>query len=94
MKINTPNKLAIDLTKANVNNLITEGLANKDFRNKLATLLSPLLKDKFPQYPIYNTVSISELKEDGTATALLRLVKKRPKKENINKGSNGEANGN
>jgi hypothetical protein len=94
MKINTPNKLAIDLTKANVHDLIIEGLANKDFRNKLALLLSPLLKDKFPQYPIYNTVSISELKEDGTATALLRLVKKRPKKETVSKESNGETNEN
>jgi hypothetical protein len=81
MKINMPNKLTIDLNKTNVQDLIAEGMNNEDFRTKLARLLSPIIYDKFSGYPEYNSRTVGTLNEDGTAVAVLKIVKTRPKKE-------------
>lgn len=79
MKINTLNSLKIPLIKGNVQDLITEGMGNEEFRKGLKRLLTPLIQDKFPDYPTYEKRTVTEVNEDGTAIVELRVVKPRAK---------------
>ena len=79
MKI--PNTLNLELTKKDIQELLNKAMSDEAIRNKLATTLSPLIQDMYPEFPTYNEKKITGINEDGTANVVLRIKKTRVKKE-------------
>lgn len=67
-------KSQIDITlgKQELLTIVTEALAAED-NSAIRRVLQPFLSGKFPQFPDFTNVTLSEINEDGTANVTLKV---------------------
>ena len=65
-------QIQLTLTKGELNQLLTEALADADSSAAIKKVLNPLLADKFPQFPDFTVIALGDTDESGSTTVLLK----------------------
>ena len=65
-------QIQLTLTKGELNQLLTEALADAESSAAIKKVLNPLLADKFPQFPEFTVVALGDTDESGSTTVLLK----------------------
>lgn len=68
----TKPQIHIQLNKGEMNNLLTEAMADPLASNAIKRILNPFLAEAFPQFPDFSQVTIGDTDEDGTTTVILK----------------------
>ena len=68
----TKSQIQITLTKGELNQLLTEALADAESSAAIKKVLNPLLTDKFPQFPDFTIVSLGDTDESGSTQVTLK----------------------
>lgn len=68
----TKQQIHIQLNKGEMNNLLTEAMADPLASNAIKRILNPFLADAFPQFPDFSQVTVGDTDEDGTTTVILK----------------------
>jgi hypothetical protein len=68
-------QIQITLSKAEVNTLLTEALADESASAAIKRALNPLLSNSFPQFPDFTQATLGDTAEDGSVTVTLRQPK-------------------
>lgn len=76
-------QIQVTLTKTEVNQLITEALADPDSAAAIKRVLNPLLANKFPQFPTFTNAAMSTTLEDGSTIVTLREPKQTAPKPEV-----------
>lgn len=66
------NQIQLSLTKTELNQLITEALADVESSAAIKRVLNPLLADKFPQFPEFTNISLGDTDESGATQVILK----------------------
>ena len=76
-------QIQLTLTKSELNQLLTEALADAESSAAIKKVLNPLLADKFPQFPEFTVVALGDTDESGSTQVILKqppvVVAKAPK---------------
>ena len=65
-------QIQITLTKSELNQLLTEALADAESSAAIKKVLNPLLADKFPQFPDFTVITIGDTDESGSTQVVLK----------------------
>ena len=65
-------QIQITLTKGELNQLLTEALADAESSAAIKKVLNPLLADKFPQFPDFTVITIGDTDESGSTQVILK----------------------
>lgn len=65
-------QISITLTKGELNQLLTEALADAESSAAIKKVLNPLLADKFPQFPEFTVVALGNTDESGSTQVILK----------------------
>ena len=65
-------QISITLTKGELNQLLTEALADAESSAAIKKVLNPLLADKFPQFPEFTVVALGDTDESGSTQVILK----------------------
>lgn len=69
--INTQ-QIQLNLTKTQLSNILSDLLMSED-NAALIRAINPVLADKFPQFPEFTNINLTEVHDDGTGTVTLRV---------------------
>lgn len=65
-------QIQLTLTKSELNQLLTEALADAESSAAIKKVLNPLLADKFPQFPEFTVVALGDTDESGSTQVILK----------------------
>ena len=65
-------QIQLTLTKSELNQLLTEALADTESSAAIKKVLNPLLADKFPQFPEFTVVALGDTDESGSTQVILK----------------------
>lgn len=65
-------QIQLTLTKSELNQLLTEALADSESSAAIKKVLNPLLADKFPQFPDFTVITIGDTDESGSTQVVLK----------------------
>lgn len=65
-------QIQLTLTKSELNQLLTEALADAESSAAIKKVLNPLLADKFPQFPEFTVITIGDTDESGSTQVILK----------------------
>ena len=65
-------QISLILTKGELNQLITEALADAELSAAIKKVLNPLLADKFPQFPEFTVIALGDTDESGSTQVTLK----------------------
>ena len=68
-------QIHIELTKSELNSVLTEAMADPLTSNAIKKLLNPFLANAFPQFPDFTIIAIGDTDESGTTTVVLKQPK-------------------
>ena len=68
-------QIQLTLTKSELNQLLTEALADTESSAAIKKVLNPLLADKFPQFPDFTHISLGDTDE---STGFTQVILKQP----------------
>ena len=68
----TKSQIQITLTKSELNQLLTEALADTESSAAIKKVLNPLLADKFPQFPEFTVIALGDTDESGSTQVTLK----------------------
>ena len=69
----------IQITKGELNTIITEAMSDALASNAIKRILNPFLANSFPQFPDFTQVSIGDTDESGATTVTLKQPRKSTK---------------
>ena len=65
-------QISLTLTKGELNQLLTEALADTELSAAIKKVLNPLLADKFPQFPEFTVIALGDTDESGSTQVTLK----------------------
>lgn len=65
-------QIQITLTKGELNQLLTEAIADTESSAAIKKVLNPLLADKFPQFPEFTVIALGDTDESGSTQVTLK----------------------
>ena len=65
-------QIQLTLTKSELNQLLTEALADAESSAAIKKVLNPLLTDKFPQFPDFTVITLGDTDESGSTQVILK----------------------
>lgn len=65
-------QIQLTLTKSELNQLLTEALADAESSAAIKKVLNPLLADKFPQFPEFTVIFLGDTDESGSTQVILK----------------------
>lgn len=68
-------QIHIELTKSELNSVLTEAMADPLTSNAIKKLLNPFLANAFPQFPDFTNIVIGDTDESGITTVILKQPK-------------------
>lgn len=68
----TKQQIQISLTKTEINQLISEALADPESSAAIKRVLNPLLADKFTQFPAFTNITLGDTDESGATQVILK----------------------
>lgn len=65
-------QIQLTITKSELNQLLTEALADPESSAAIKKVLNPLLADKFPQFPDFTVIALGDTDESGSTQVILK----------------------
>ena len=65
-------QIQLTITKGELNQLLTEALADPESSAAIKKILNPLLTDKFPQFPDFTVIALGDTDESGSTQVILK----------------------